>query len=370
MSRKYWSSWQTPNTGIIGKQAENTNILKQLNTTERDSEHEIYLLNINNLEEVKFKIIPDSVAEDYKQQIVSETPYGIYSPLYFYGGGSGRTLSFQFELHEDENHEQGSLYKLIDKIKRMGEALYLPDADTGVEALKEPLVYFQLGTQFAGKGFINTKFDFNKPFRQGRFIYAKVEMTFTYIEEYKSDSQDFHKELDYLTPEAPSISMNELLDEPSIADFFSEGGYDIFVTNDYAFKKLENFLSYSLYTTDLDQIIKDYEDYLGNPRDNSTIGVKYSSAARLAYITNPFLKELAYIAASDHLTIQTKVNNLKLLKKRVEESEDFQMNGGVQFRTLGADHEGRRMLIEIYNDLLKQIDTQIQIFTIMGGADS
>ena len=67
---------------------------------------------------------------------------------------------------------------LIDIIKGMSE----PKTLNG--RLMEPLVYLQLGNQFAGKGHISTDINLNVPFRQGRYIYISISFNFTYHEDF------------------------------------------------------------------------------------------------------------------------------------------------------------------------------------------
>lgn len=169
--------------------AEKQNRIKTLNVKPNTS---LFIYNLNTDEHLTFNLIPDTLQDTYTPTFHAENNiYGRTTPLYFYTGGGGKTLSFSFTLHEDELYKSTTditinrdIYKYIDKLVSFTEP-YLKNIDTRNQTLKEPLVYLQLGEHFSGKGFIEVNWSYRTPFRNNRYILADVGITFTYVVEYE-----------------------------------------------------------------------------------------------------------------------------------------------------------------------------------------
>jgi len=142
----------------------------------------LFLYNINACKSIELKLIPNQLAESYSPKIISESPFGILHPINFYVGGNEKSISFDFEMHEDmpSNSIDGSIYKMIDELKKLSK----PVVKRSV--IKPPLVYLQLGNQFAGKGHITTSFGYKKPFSNGRYKLVSCSMSFVFHELFSS----------------------------------------------------------------------------------------------------------------------------------------------------------------------------------------
>lgn len=166
-----------------------TEYARKLSIVAPDTAQSLFIYNVNTKESIELKLIPNSMSESYSSRIVKESGiYGRVRPLNFYTGGGGKTLSFSFDLHEDLNSIDGSLYKLLDTLKDMSKPTF--NGNRGL--IQEPIVYLQFGDQFAGKGHINSDYTLNKPYRKdisrgngGRYAFANVSITFTFHEEFE-----------------------------------------------------------------------------------------------------------------------------------------------------------------------------------------
>ena len=192
----------------------------------------LYLANLNTIEddgiggsrktfknEISLHLMPDSISEIYTYNVVSQSPYASMRPYYFYTSGSEKQISFTFQLHTDmldtigrkEGHYFGSdiIYKdldidyggykelytmlqnypVINMILNMSRPIYKYNNNN--PELYEPLVYFQLGNQFAGIGYLNSSFKFSKPYdvETGTYKMITISMTITYMEEFDIYSQ-------------------------------------------------------------------------------------------------------------------------------------------------------------------------------------
>lgn len=358
---KPWSSWQLTDK-----------LNKELTAVKPNTgEHELYLLNLNTIgstnEVVKLKLIPDGVSEAYKQRIISETPYGTYSPMYFYAGGEGKTISFDFELHEDENHElvtdnrnntvDRSIYELIEKLKRMNA----PTVKQNV--IIEPSVYIQLGNQFAGKGFLNLNFDFNKPFRNDRYVRVKVTLTFTFIDEYDDETVDYTTPAkEYIRPEGITFDIQDLFNNAAIDDFFSEDNpYDMFVTQDFAFRKLESFYN-ALEVQNPERTAKEVRRVVLS--EDGAFSMYYGS---IGYTLYQLALDFTYIITSEHLTTQAKVNNLNTIKNKAETALQSYIDT-IKGKENPNLYSGDESEFEVVRDFITQVDTQIQIFEAVRGS--
>ena len=192
----------------------------------------LYLANLNTIEddgiegsrktfknEISLHLMPDSISEIYTYNVVSQSPYASMRPYYFYTSGSEKQISFTFQLHTDmldtigrkEGQYFGSdiIYKdldidyggykelytmlqnypVINMILNMSRPIYKYNNNN--PELYEPLVYFQLGNQFAGIGYLNSSFKFSKPYdvETGTYKMITISMTITYMEEFDIYSQ-------------------------------------------------------------------------------------------------------------------------------------------------------------------------------------
>jgi len=214
-------------------------------------EEELYLYNINTEEQVVLRLIPNSLSENYSPRIVSVSPFGTVTPINYYTGGDGKVISFAFEMYEDFINKEsnallnkipetsGSIYKFIESIKKMSEPV---DRDKGY--ILEPLVYFQLGNQFVGKGHIQTSFDFNKPYRNGRYTYVKCSMTFTFHEEFEDDPINLGEDTYFSQVSSLAVDSNLLDDFSAYGDFIElVNTPDYIITQVFENKKLQNFFN-------------------------------------------------------------------------------------------------------------------------------
>lgn len=192
----------------------------------------LYLANLNTIEddgiegsrktfknEISLHLMPDSISEIYTYNVVSQSPYASMRPYYFYTSGSEKQISFTFQIHTDmldtierkEGHYFGSditykdldidyggykelytmlqNYPVINMILNMSRPIYKYNNNN--PELYEPLVYFQLGNQFAGIGYLNSSFKFSKPYdvETGTYKMITISMTITYMEEFDIYSQ-------------------------------------------------------------------------------------------------------------------------------------------------------------------------------------
>lgn len=208
-----------------------------LYTTRLDRESSLYLFNVNTQEEVKLRLIPDQVAESYNPRLVSVSPFGTVTPLNFYVGGEAKKISFSFNMHEDLQNVNGSIYDMVDLILKMLEPVY----KEGI--LYDPLVYFQLGDQFAGKGHLEVSFTYNKPFRNGRYINVSCSMSFIFHEEFMEDpiSLDDNYKVEF----SPlSYNVDILEDEAAVDDFIKfQTDPQYYITQVFGDKKFETYFN-------------------------------------------------------------------------------------------------------------------------------
>jgi len=214
----------------------------------------LYIYNINTKQEVKIDLVPDSIAESYSPRITSVRPFGVLRPINFYVGGGEKKISFSIELHEDIANINGSLYALIDRLKGMS----LPVVSN--ESLKGPSVYIQFGTQFAGKGHIDTSVTYKLPYNveTGRYKAASVSLTFTFHEEFYEtptvvDESTLTTKLGVsVLPEVAWLNQ----DNDSIDDFLGLVlDYDYTTILEFADSKLNAF--FNVITSD--QVVKSFE---------------------------------------------------------------------------------------------------------------
>jgi hypothetical protein len=298
-----------------------------LNIKTPDTKTSLYLYNINTGVEINIKLIPNSLSESYSPNIISESPFGILHPINFYTGGSPKTISFEFDIHEDMVVAMGisdSLYKAMNMIKAMSEPL----VENGV--YKEPVVYLQLGEQFAGKGHISTKISYGKPYSKGRYKLAKVSLNFTYHELFKNDG------IKRLFEEPSTITSEFALDElpsgyDSIEDFYKETlDYDYIITGTiFSEERQESFWNYVVSGL-VDQKRREYRNVdipvttMSSLMDSvANITEDKSYITRITY--NPWFKDVLRIyillfdilSASKLMTYEAVYNDLDVLNQRI-----------------------------------------------------
>lgn len=230
------SPWSTDQSYRISELTSSTARTK-LYTARLEKEGSLYLYNINTEEEVKLLLIPDQLAESYSAKMVTQSPFGTVTPLNFYVGGDAKKISFNFDIHEDIQNVNGSIYNLISKIEKMKEPTYYNGA------LYDPIIYFQLGTQFAGKGHIDTSVTYNKPFRNGRYINISVNMSFTFHEEFEDDLTSVGDT--YIGGSLISEELRDVFeDQAAIDDFFKlNTDPQYFIEQTYGTKKFESYFN-------------------------------------------------------------------------------------------------------------------------------
>lgn len=204
-------------------------------------EASLFLYNLNNLDIIELNLIPNTLAAQYDSKLVKQTPFGILQPINYYVGGGSKSVAMSFDLHEDLNNEKGSIYILLDKLKKMSE----PIINEG--ALKPPLVYFQLGNHFAGKGHINVGITYNTPYSQGRYKYINISLTVVFHEEYEQVSESITEEEIVLSGVGVDMSIFDnmnLMSEDSYSSFFQENIQpDFTIKTIFADKKFQEYFN-------------------------------------------------------------------------------------------------------------------------------
>jgi len=357
--------------------------LKNINT--------LFIYNINTEKTVNLKLVPDSLSEKYSQKIISQAPFGILHPLNFYVGGSTKVLDTSFVLHEDVTSVNNSIYRLVELIKSMS----MPISKDG--QLLPPLVYFQLGDQFAGKGHMSTSFTYKKPYAKGRYKIAECNLTFTFHEIF--DNPQVIVSSDDMTVSAFSSSSIGLdlsgteYANMSISDFYEEYlDYDYLITNSYIEDKLNNVLN--IISNSIPESKKYYmtTDELSTALASDDKEALYNTLNNYASSYNPFLAELIglYIDLFNILdtatfatyhtvyyslnTLKENINTLKTYfeSTRIPDSENlFSVTyiGDVYKEITLSDKE----ITSFYNtleDLLKIVEDQIDIYKFLEGAGS
>lgn len=207
-------------------------------------EQRLYLFNVNTLEEVKLDLVPDQMAESYSSRVVSVSPFGVITPINFYIGGTSKQLSFGFSIHEDLQNIDGSVYTLTETLENMAKPVYRNGR------LYDPIVYFQLGDQFIGKGHIETSFTYNKPYRNGRFVSVDVSMSFTFHEEFETDPVVLN---DTYSAEVSPFSLQNIITEDFtfVDDFIKfQTDPDYFITQIFGNQKFKTYFNTVLTTID------------------------------------------------------------------------------------------------------------------------
>ena len=176
----------------------------------------VYIYDFSfNKELVLKNLLPQAVGESYSPNIIKESGiFGRAYPLNFYTGGSGKTLSFSLDIHEDLLPSDKTLYEILNYFEYLTNPVISPvkKTVTGHE------VYLQIGEQFAGRGHLNVNYSLQKPFRNGRYTMSKVNFTFTFHEEFNN--------LDYTFNDRSTTEYNSNL-LPQQSDLFRNNLYGI-----------------------------------------------------------------------------------------------------------------------------------------------
>lgn len=214
------------------------------------SKSKLFIYSLIHNEKIELDIIPDQLAESYSQKILKVAPFGVIHPYNMYTGGNGKTLQMTINLYEDISYckDDGSLYGLLNKIKRLSESSIVNFT------VQQPIVYFQLGSQFAGQGHLSSTLVYKKPLsRIGSYKFATVTLNFTFHEIYNSDNiQTYHYDnTDIIESDNLGISLegtrwydSSKSESEMIEDFYTKNvSYDYIVSTVFEQKKLGGLLS-------------------------------------------------------------------------------------------------------------------------------
>jgi len=207
----------------------------------------LYIYNINTEQEINLKLVPDQMAESYSPKIVTVSPFGVVTPINFYTGGNEKSISFNFRMHEDLQGIGGSIYNTVQLLKDMAKPIYRN------ATLLEPLVYFQLGEQFVGMGHISTTFNYNKPFRDGRYTMVEVSMTFVFHEQFEDDPIVIND--NYIAELSPFAITSPLTETSAYVDDFIlfQADPDYFITQVFGSQKFKTY--FNTITTSVNEYI-------------------------------------------------------------------------------------------------------------------
>jgi len=123
--------------------------------------------------EIYIDVIPDSVSHSYSANWEGIDFLGRISPVQIYKNGSDETYTFSIVMHEDilsGSYKGGSIEEFIADIKSLSYPLQASSV------IKLPKVYFQLG-EISGFGIVNTSVSWNKPFRDGHYVYVTIDFS-------------------------------------------------------------------------------------------------------------------------------------------------------------------------------------------------
>lgn len=270
---------------------------REFYTRRFSGEQRLYLYNINTQEETNLRLIPDSVSESYSPKVVSVTPFGVVTPVNYYVGGGAKTVSFSFKMHEDLQNKGGSIYNVIQTLENMVKPVFKNGQ------MYDPIVYFQLGEQFVGRGHISTSFSYNKPFRNGRYSLIEVSMTFTFHEEFEEDPIELND--GYVADLQPNSIDSELVNNYDFVDDFIkfQTDPDYFISQVFGSQKFRTYFN-AVFTTvqEYKETASRYNQFDG-PQEaeqffedlqSATINelVQGNQIERNAYFDNPYMLEL------------------------------------------------------------------------------
>lgn len=369
----------------------------------------LFLYNLNTGDFLDFKLIPNSLSTTYTSRIVKAAPIAVLHPINFYVGGSAKSLSFSFDIHEDINgipasNGESSIYETLKVINKMSE----PSVSGG--NVIGPSIYLQLGNQFAGKGHMTVSMSAKTPYRNGRYLLASISVNFTFHEEFEQRQK--------LLKDRFNVSSLDIGYDPKklFGDFYTDWieeqqwDYDFNLKNSFGDKKLMQLLK--THGSDLleaygntiftDPTSADMEAYgKAITPDPVLVGVQnhLPQATRDALLSNTLTsaqlehlfdtweneKNYKYVFALDHrgrlasiyyielitilnpmYSVKAKLENLELLKTKVNtllKSTTKQASGITEKLQVQYDE-----IVEILEKLISIIDTQIKGLTIVQGA--
>lgn len=368
----------------------------------------LFLYNLNTDEFLDFKLIPNSLSTTYTSRIVKAAPIAVLHPINFYVGGSAKSLSFSFDIHEDINgiqasNGESSIYETLKVINKMSE----PSVSGG--NVIGPSIYLQLGNQFAGKGHMTVSMSVKTPYRNGRYLLASISVNFTFHEEFEQSQQKLLKD-------RFNVSSLDIGYDPKklFGDFYtdwieeSQWDYDFNLKNSFGDQKLMRLVrtqgsdlleayGNTIFTdptsadmeaygkaitpdpvlvgvqNHLPQATRDallsntltsaqLEDYFDRYKDSKNYVFALDERGRLASI---YYIELIAIL-NPMYSVKAKLNNLDILKTKVNTlltSTKEQASGITEKLQVQYDD-----IVYILEKLTSIIDTQIQGLTILQGA--
>lgn len=211
------------------------------------------------------------------------------------------------------------MYTFIDKIKRLSN----PTSTRGY--VEGPYVYFQLGNQFAGKGHVVSSVEFEKPYRDGRYILANCSMTFTFHEEFETDFDLLKDDTDYSQYISPYIYSEDLGPLEYFEDFVRiTYDPDYFIEQVFGDQKVERFVNimedalterwaYPLVDYGPEDARSDFEAIISDD-----FATSYDEQGQMISYNNPFVLDLFRIMSNVKrilnpiFTMTTIYDNLKL----------------------------------------------------------
>lgn len=360
----------------------------------------LFLYNLNTGDFLDFKLIPNSLSTTYTSRIVKAAPIAVLHPINFYVGGSAKSLSFSFDIHEDINgipasNGESSIYETLKVINKMSKPI-----ESGRNVIG-PSVYLQLGNQFAGKGHITVSMSVKTPYRNDRYLLASISVNFTFHEEFERGEP--------LLKDKFNVSSLDIGYDPKklFGDFYTDWieeqqwDYDFNLKKSFGDEKLGRlvrtqdsdlleFYGNMVFTDPTSVDIEDYKDKVSKADGAMFPGDYMLTADQLeAYFDrwhnktdkNVFaLNERGRLASIYYIelitilnpmySVRAKLENLNILKTKVDtllyttttRASDISQN------KYPAKYEQYKEIVYILEKLTSIIDTQITGLTIVQGA--
>lgn len=355
----------------------------------------LFLYNLNTGDFLDFKLIPNSLSTTYTSKIVKATPIAVLHPINFYVGGSAKSLSFSFDIHEDINgipasNGESSIYETLKIINKMSKPI-----ESGRNVIG-PSVYLQLGNQFAGKGHITVSMSVKTPYRNGRYLLASISVNFTFHEEFERgepllkdkfnvsslnigyDPKDFFGDFyeDWITKKQWDYDYNlkKSFGDEKLMRLLKTYGSDLLeaygntVFTDPTSADMEAYKAFKADWFSPMLTSKELEDYF-DKYENGKAPIIYSldSRGRLASV---YYIELITIL-NPMYSVDARLWNLKLLHKKVNtlltstKLQTYVIEGEETYQAYKAQYDE---IADILEKLISIIDTQIKGLTIVQGA--
>lgn len=119
-------------------------------------------------------IVPDEFSENHSTNYEQVSIQSRSSNLASYGGSNSRTVSVQFDLHEDYLSEYSGIKDIGEFVAKL-KAFTYPLYQNGV--VIPPRCFLKIGSMFRIKGYTDSvDVTWKKPIRNGRMIAATVTM--------------------------------------------------------------------------------------------------------------------------------------------------------------------------------------------------